>query len=73
MKPVTPRQHDIVDRARQQGQVIVDDLAEDFQVTPQTIRKDLNELCGRGIMQRVHGGGVLVSGETIFAYDPRRT
>ncbi|MBL6931891.1 MAG: DeoR/GlpR transcriptional regulator [Rhodospirillales bacterium] len=73
MKPVTPRQHDIVDRARQQGRVIVDDLAEDFRVTPQTIRKDLNELCDRGIMQRVHGGGMLVSGVTNFAYDARRT
>lgn len=73
MKPVTPRQHDIVDRARQQGRVVVDDLAEYFQVTPQTIRKDLNELCDRGILQRVHGGGILVSGVTNFAYDARRT
>jgi len=73
MKPVTPRQHDIVERARQQGRVIVDDLAGHFKVTPQTIRKDLNELCDRGILQRVHGGGVHISGVTNFAYESRRT
>ncbi len=73
MKPVSPRQHDIVERARQQGRVVVDELSSDLQVTPQTIRKDLNELCDRGIMQRVHGGAVLVSGVSNFAYDARRT
>jgi DeoR family glycerol-3-phosphate regulon repressor len=73
MKPVTPRQHDIVERARQQGRVIVDELAGHFEVTPQTIRKDLNELCDRGILQRIHGGGIHVSGVTNFAYESRRT
>jgi len=73
MKPVTPRQHDIVERARQQGRVIVEELAEHFKVTPQTIRKDLNELCERGILQRVHGGGVHISGVANFAYESRRT
>ena len=73
MKPVTPRQHDIVERARQQGRVIVEELAGHFQVTPQTIRKDLNELCDRGILQRIHGGGVDVSGVTNFDYEARRT
>jgi DeoR family transcriptional regulator, glycerol-3-phosphate regulon repressor len=72
MKPVSPRQHDIVDRARHQGRVIVDDLAEHFNVTPQTIRKDLNELCDRGILQRVHGGGILISGVTNYDYEARR-
>ncbi|MBT7942435.1 MAG: DeoR/GlpR transcriptional regulator [Alphaproteobacteria bacterium] len=73
MKPVSPRQHDIVERARQHGRVIVDELAEHFEVTPQTIRKDLNALCDRGILQRVHGGGVHISGVTNFAYESRRT
>jgi DeoR family glycerol-3-phosphate regulon repressor len=73
MKPVTPRQHDIVERARQQGRVIVDELSEHFQVTPQTIRKDINELSDRGILQRVHGGGMLVSSVSNFDYEARRT
>ena len=73
MKPVTPRQHDIVERARQHGRVIVEELAGHFDVTPQTIRKDLNELCDRGILQRIHGGGVHISGVTNYAYESRRT
>ncbi|MBC8267502.1 MAG: DeoR/GlpR transcriptional regulator [Rhodospirillaceae bacterium] len=73
MKPVSPRQHDIVDRARHQGRVVVDELAEHFDVTPQTIRKDLNELCEQGILQRVHGGGILVSGVRNYNYEARRS
>ncbi len=33
-------------------------LAKRFQVTPQTIRRDLNILCHRKLLQRVHGGAV---------------
>ena len=39
------RQQQILDIARQSGRVTVEDLAARFEVTPQTIRKDLNELC----------------------------
>jgi len=72
MEPVTPRQSEILDRARRAGRVDVDGLAADFDVTPQTIRKDLNELCERGMLQRVHGGAVLPSGIANYAYDARR-
>ncbi len=73
MEPVSPRQHDIIERARQDGRVNVETLSEHFDVTPQTIRKDLNELCEKGVLQRVHGGAVLSSGVTNFAYEARRT
>lgn len=72
MEPVTPRQSEILDRARRAGRVDVDGLAADFDVTPQTIRKDLNDLCERGMLQRVHGGAVLPSGIANYAYDARR-
>jgi DeoR family glycerol-3-phosphate regulon repressor len=72
MEPVTPRQTEILDRARRAGRVDVDGLAHEFDVTPQTIRKDLNELCERGMLQRVHGGAVLPSGIANYAYDARR-
>ena len=45
MQLLQPRQIDILDIARRDGRVEVDDLANVFGVTPQTIRKDLNELC----------------------------
>jgi hypothetical protein len=37
----TPRQQQIMSLARQMGQVQVEDLSARFDVTPQTIRKDL--------------------------------
>lgn len=69
---IAPRQTDIVEMARQSGRVWVDALAEHFGVTPQTIRKDLNEICEKGILQRVHGGAMVVSGVANYGYEGRR-
>jgi DeoR family glycerol-3-phosphate regulon repressor len=69
---VSPRQSDILKLARKDGRVYVEELAEKFTVSPQTVRKDLNELCEKGMLQRVHGGAVLASGVTNFAYEARR-
>lgn len=66
------RQQEIMDVAREAGRVLVDDLASRFQVTPQTIRRDLNELCDRGMLARVHGGAVLASGIENVGYETRR-
>ncbi len=68
----TPRQLDIVELVKQAGRVSVEDLASRFEVTPQTIRKDLNDLCERGLLQRFHGGAMLSSGVANFAYEARR-
>lgn len=72
MQPLVPRHADIVALAKSAGRVSVEDLAERFGVTPQTIRKDLNELCDRGVLQRYHGGAVLASGVVNFGYEARR-
>ncbi len=69
---VSPRQHDIVILAREEGRVDVESLAGRFSVTPQTIRKDLNDLCERGLLQRYHGGAILTSGVANFGYEARR-
>ncbi len=50
------RQAQIAEIVRAQGQARVDDLAAHFGVSPQTIRKDINEMCARGLLRRVHGG-----------------
>ena len=71
-EPITHRQHEILDLARSQGRVGVDDLAARFEVTPQTIRKDLNDLCERRLMTRVHGGAIVSSGVENVAYEARR-
>jgi DeoR family glycerol-3-phosphate regulon repressor len=72
MEPLTPRQADILGRARQVGRVEVEGLSSLFEVTPQTIRKDLNELCDRRLLQRIHGGAIYPSGASNYAYDSRR-
>ena len=56
------RQTAILEIAKQRGRVLVDELAVQFGVTPQTIRKDLNDLCDRKLMARTHGGAILASG-----------
>ena len=71
--PIQPRQGEILAHARQIGRVNVEQLAKQFEVSPQTIRKDLNELCEKGLLQRVHGGAVVSSGVTNFGYEARRS
>ena len=69
---IPPRQQEILALARAQGRVSVENLAARFEVTPQTIRKDLNELCDRRLMSRVHGGAIVASGVENIAYEARR-
>lgn len=69
---LSPRQSDILDLARQAGRVSVEDLAGHFDVTVQTIRRDLGELCDAGLLARTHGGAMLPSGVTNIAYEERR-
>lgn len=69
---IPQRQQEILAAARVQGRVNVDDLAARFDVTPQTIRKDLNELCDMRLLSRVHGGAIVVSGVENIAYEARR-
>jgi DeoR family glycerol-3-phosphate regulon repressor len=66
------RQSEIVKLARSLGRVTVDDLARRFEVSAQTIRKDLNDLCERRALTRVHGGAVVASSIENLAYAARR-
>ncbi|MCP3971699.1 MAG: DeoR/GlpR transcriptional regulator [Rhodobacteraceae bacterium] len=70
--PQTFRQPDILDVARREGRVTVDGLAARFEVTVQTIRRDLTEMAAAGLLERVHGGAVLHSGVRNIGYEDRR-
>jgi DeoR family glycerol-3-phosphate regulon repressor len=72
MEGLTGRQIDILSAARDSGRVSVDDLARRFDVTPQTIRKDLNDLCDRQLLSRIHGGAIVTSSVRNLSYDARR-
>jgi DeoR family transcriptional regulator, glycerol-3-phosphate regulon repressor len=72
VEPLSDRQQRIVSLARSAGRVNVDDLAVRFEVTPQTIRRDLNELCDRRVLTRTHGGAVISSSVENLSYEARR-
>lgn len=69
---MTLRKSEIIDIARREGKITVEGLVEHFDVTPQTIRRDLAELADAGQLERVHGGAVLPSTTTNIAYKERR-
>ena len=69
---LSPRHAEIVQMAKDHGRVLVDDLAIHFDVTPQTIRKDLNDLCEQRVLRRIHGGALFPSGIENVEYESRR-
>ncbi len=69
---ISPRHKAILDLASLEGGVGVEDLAGRFSVTPQTIRRDLNELCERGLLTRTHGGARQPNSVANVSYDERQ-
>ena len=66
------RQNEILEIARAEGRVVVEEMAQRFDVTLQTIRRDLTEMADLGHLDRVHGGAVPRTGVTNLGYDQRR-
>lgn len=74
MKPVrnvAARQTAILQHLRQHGRALVEELAELFRTTPQTIRKDLNALAEVNQIARFHGGAALVAGAEYMSFPVR--
>lgn len=69
---LSERQEVILQLLRAEGRVDTDKLAERFAVTTQTIRRDLGELCGRGLATRTHGGARRVASVANREYQERR-
>ena len=72
MAVLSQRQTDILNIARASGRVMVEDLSRRFEVSAQTIRKDLNDLCEQRALTRIHGGAIIASGVENLAYEARR-
>ena len=68
---LSARQKAILEHARIYGEVEVDPLAESFGVTPQTIRRDLNQLRDQHLLLRVHGGALVHDGVENLGYVAR--
>jgi DeoR family glycerol-3-phosphate regulon repressor len=68
----TIRQQRIVTLVEEQGFQSIEQLVEVFRVTPQTIRRDLNQLATQGLIERHHGGAGAVSSVENTAYQTRK-
>lgn len=53
------RQNKIMEKLYVEGEVSVNDLSQEFNVTPITIRRDLDVLSHENMLDRIHGGAVL--------------
>lgn len=56
---IEERRQYILGLAQKNGRVLVEELSRSFGVSTITIRKDLDELQSRGVLQRTHGGAIL--------------
>ncbi|PHS79409.1 MAG: DeoR family transcriptional regulator [Rhodospirillaceae bacterium] len=66
------RRNEVLEMVARQGYVSIEEIARHFKVTLQTIRRDINELAGLGLLQRHHGGASLPSSVENVAYDRRQ-
>jgi DeoR/GlpR family transcriptional regulator of sugar metabolism len=62
------RQALILDRVREEGAVRVAELARELEVSDMTVRRDLEILHDRGLLEKVHGGATAISG--LASYEP---
>ncbi|MCB1970101.1 MAG: DeoR family transcriptional regulator [Geminicoccaceae bacterium] len=72
MNAIDGRREQMVELVRRQGFMTIDALAQQFAVTPQTVRRDINELADLGLVQRFHGGAGLPSSTENIAYSSRK-
>ena len=66
------RQQEILSLVQQQGFVSIETLAQNFSVTSQTIRRDINSLCDQQLLTRYHGGAGLSSSVENVEYATRQ-
>lgn len=69
---LSQRQAAISDLLRQEALLTVEDLADKFDVTTQTIRRDVNALCDFGLARRRHGGIEPLSTKGNLSYGSRQ-
>jgi DeoR family glycerol-3-phosphate regulon repressor len=68
----TARRTAILDAVHRSGAVSVVDLARQFDVTPQTIRRDLRDLNGDGLVQKRFGGAFAAPGVARYGRQERQ-
>lgn len=64
------RRHEIMTRLQREGRVSAVALAEEFEVTGETLRKDLIALEQLGLLKRTHGGAIAIERGGFELYSP---
>lgn len=62
---VSERQALIYAQLQRHGRVLAHELAQTFDVSEDTVRRDLREMAARGECERVYGGALLAAGTTV--------
>ncbi|MCG8687503.1 MAG: DeoR family transcriptional regulator [Desulfobacterales bacterium] len=70
--PMTRRKDLIVQLVQETGFATVEEMARQFKVTPQTIRRDINTLDREGRLARYHGGAGPTGSTENLAYTQRK-
>ena len=68
----TQRHDAIIELVKKQGYVSTEELVEQFAVSPQTIRRDLNDLAEQKMILRHHGGAALPSSSVNTSWHDRK-
>jgi DeoR family glycerol-3-phosphate regulon repressor len=71
LEKLNTRQNSILTQLQTIDQLLVEDLAIEFQVSQQTIRKDINQMCEQGLVRRLHGGVALPAPLRNASFDSR--
>lgn len=66
------RQNQILNWVQQEDALLVEDMVACFNVSSQTIRKDINQLAERHLIRRTHGGIAPVSSTENLPFDHRQ-
>lgn len=66
------RQKEMLSLVRKSGFISIQELAERFKVTPQTVRRDINALSDKGLLQRHHGGAAISLSTENVDYNSRK-
>lgn len=70
---LSKRQNEIIEIVKDKGFAPIEDLAKHFDVTPQTIRRDINKLCDLNVLTRYHGGAGISSSVQNVDYSARKS
>jgi DeoR/GlpR family transcriptional regulator of sugar metabolism len=70
--PETPRQRELLDHIRANGVRQVHELARVFGVSPSTVRRDLDGLAKRGLIERHHGSAASTDDRVLTTWSSRQ-